>query len=164
MGRDVTDPRQEFRRILGHYPTGVCAVTAMSNADQPLGMIVGSFTSVSLDPPLVGFFPDKSSTTWPDVQNAGRFCINVLADCQEGVCAKLASKGGNKFNGVDYHLSALGSPIIEGALAWIDCELDAVHEAGDHLIVLGQVISLDLHAEGEPMIFHKGGYRRVISV
>lgn len=164
MGYRVSEDRREFRRILGHYPTGVCAVTAMAGPGNPLGLIVGSFTSVSLDPPLVGFFPDKRSSTWPMIRQVGRFCINVLGDLQQGVCARLASGGERKFDGVDYHLSQLGSPIIDGVLAWIDCELDAVHEAGDHYIVLGRVIGLDLHAEGNPLIFHRGGYNKVIPI
>jgi len=127
-------------------------------------MIVGSFTSVSIDPPLVGFFPDKSSSTWPIIRETGRFCINVLSESQQGVCSSLASKGERKFDGVDYHLSPLGSPIIAGTLAWIDCELYAVHEAGDHYIVLGHVNTLDLNTAGDPMIFLKGGYSRAIPV
>lgn len=158
MGCQVIRDAREFRRILGHYPTGVCAITAVTEAGEPLGMIVGSFTSVSLDPPLVGFFPDKSSSTWPRIEAAARFCVNVLGDHQQGVCRSLAAKGEDKFAAIGYSLSELGSPIIDGALAWIDCELDAVHEAGDHFIVLGKVKGLDSHHEGNPMIFHKGGY------
>lgn len=160
----MTDSAREFRRILGHYPTGVCAVTAMGVNGEPVGLIVGSFTSVSLDPPLVGFFPDKNSTTWPQIKEAGRFCINVLRDAQGEVCSKLAAKGAEKFSGINYHLSQLGSPIIDGVLAWIDCQLDAVHDAGDHFIVLGRVEGLDLHSDGGPMIFHKGGYRKVVPI
>lgn len=161
MGRAVIDEAREFRRILGHYPTGVCAITAMAPTGRPVGLIVGSFTSVSLEPKLVGFLPDKSSSTWPQIETAGRFCVNVLADCQAQVCRSLASKMEDKFDGIEFTLSELGSPIIEGALAWIDCELGAVHEAGDHFIVLGRVAGLSLHREGSPMIFHKGGYATV---
>lgn len=153
---------REFRRILGHYPTGVCAVTAMVGG-KPVGMIVGSFTSVSLDPPLVGFFPDRSSSTWPRIESVGRFCVNVLAESQQGVCESLAAKGEDKFANVSFGLSALEAPIIDGALAWVDCELDAVYEAGDHYVVLGRVRGLGLHHEGVPMIFHKGGYGAVAS-
>lgn len=152
---------QEYRQILGHYPTGVCAITAMSNEDEPLGMVVGSFTSVSLKPPLVGFFPDKSSTTWPSIWKSGCFCVNVLGAHQQAVCASLAMKGGEKFENITFDVSSLGSPIIENALAWIDCKLDSVHEMGDHWLVVGRVCELALHADGEAMIFHKGGYKRV---
>jgi flavin reductase (DIM6/NTAB) family NADH-FMN oxidoreductase RutF len=127
-------------------------------------MIVGSFTSVSLTPMLVAFFPDKSSTTWPLIEKAGHFCVNVLSDSQGAVCKALASKGDDKFAGLEYRTSALGAPIIDGALAWIDCELDAVHEAGDHFIVLGRVRELDLHHDGSPLVFHKGGYSKVLPI
>lgn len=160
----MSDEGKNFRRILGHYPTGVCAVTAMAADGTPVGLVVGSFTSVSLDPMLVAFFPDKSSTTWPKVEAAGRFCVNVLGDGQKSVCGALAAKGEDKFAGVDYELSRLGSPIIHGALAWIDCELETVHEAGDHYIVLGRVKDLDLHHEGSPLIFHKGSYGKVLPI
>lgn len=160
----MNEQARNLRHILGHYPTGVCAVTAVRDGGSPAGLIVGSFTSVSLEPMLVAFFPDKSSTSWPQIEKAGRFCVNVLADCQQGVCSALAAKGEDKFSGVDYHLSKLGSPVIAGALAWIDCELDTVHEAGDHYIALGKVHDLDIHDEGSPLIFHKGGYSRVLPI
>ena len=153
-----------FRRIIGHYPTGVCAVTASTSAGAPVGMIVGSFTSVSLEPMLVGFFPDRSSSTWPQIEAAGHFCVNVLSDQQGPVCKALAAKGDAKFAGIDYRRSELGAPIIDGALAWIDCDIHAVHEAGDHFFVLGRVRDLDLHAAGEPLVFHKGGYSRVVTI
>jgi 3-hydroxy-9,10-secoandrosta-1,3,5(10)-triene-9,17-dione monooxygenase reductase component len=150
-----------FRRILGHYPTGVCAVTAMQADGTPAAMIVGSFTSVSLDPPLVAFFPDKGSSSWPKIAACGRFCVNVLADHQEGLCRTLASKDPDKFAAVPHHLSERQAPILDGALAWIDCTLFAVHEAGDHYIAIGQVQALDIHHAGAPLLFHKGAYGTV---
>ena len=147
----------EFRHILGHYPTGVCAVTATAG-EVPIGMIVGSFTSVSLDPPLVAFFPDRSSATWPHIQASGRFCVNVLADGQHEVCRALASRLENKFAGVAYRASDAGSPIIDGVVAWIDCGLHAVHEAGDHFIVIGRVRSLAAEHAGSPLVFLRGAY------
>ena len=147
----------DFRRILGHYPTGVCAVTTCLHG-QPVGMIVGSFTSVSLEPPLVAFFPDRSSSTWPRIQASGRFCVNVLAEGQRDVCRALASKQEDKFAGIAHRSSASGMPIIDDGVVWIDCTLHAVHEAGDHFIVLGEVHALGGDQTGEPMLFHRGGY------
>ena len=107
----VSFDSQEFRRILGHYPTGVCAITAMVDG-SPAGMVVGSFTSVSLDPPLVAFLPDRKSTSWPKIEAAGRFCVNVLAEHQKDVCRALSSKADNKFGAVPYRLSNLMTPLI----------------------------------------------------
>jgi flavin reductase (DIM6/NTAB) family NADH-FMN oxidoreductase RutF len=153
----ATDPKI-FRRVLGHYPTGVCAITAMQADGKPIGMVVGSFTSVSLDPPLVAFFPDRSSSSWPKIQATGRFCVNVLAGHQEPLCRALASKAEKKFAGIDYRLSKAGLPILDGIVAWIDCDLHAVHEAGDHYIVLGLVHTLDVEKQNKPLLFCRGGY------
>lgn len=108
----------EFRRILSHYPTGVCGITSVVG-DRPIGMVVGSFTSVSLDPPLVGFFPDRRSDTWRNIREAGRFCVNVLGMDQLAICKALSAKGTNKFAGLDYRLSDTGLPILGDVAAWM---------------------------------------------
>lgn len=147
-----------FRKVLGHYPTGVCVVTACGDDGRPHGLAVGSFTSVSLDPPLVAFFPDKKSGSWPHIAAAGRFCVNVLGSDQEAVCRRFAAKGGDKFDGVSHRLSKGGSPILDDVVAWIDCALHAVHEAGDHFIVLGEVIELEIERGDRPLLFFRGRY------
>lgn len=126
-------------------------------------MTVGSFASVSLDPPLVSFMPAKSSTTMPKIKESGRFCANILAAGQEDVCRQLALKGGEKFSNLRWELSEHGPPHIGGANAWIDCTITAVHDAGDHEIVVAAVDSLCVaHAES-PLIFLRGGYGRFAS-
>lgn len=147
-----------FRRVLGHYPTGVCVVTAIDDLGVPVGMVVGSFTSVSLDPPLVAFFPDKRSTSWPRIAAAGKFCVNVLGSDQEALCRQIAGKGPDKFAGVSHRTSTNGSPILDGVVAWVDCSLHAVHEAGDHYIVLGEVVELETESTNRPLLFFQGGY------
>ncbi|MBB3982153.1 flavin reductase (DIM6/NTAB) family NADH-FMN oxidoreductase RutF [Sphingobium fontiphilum] len=147
-----------FRRVLGHYPTGVCVVTAVDESGAPIGMVVGSFTSVSLDPPLVAFFPDKSSKSWPPIQQAGRFCVNVLASDQRDLCRQFAVSGGDKYAGVSHRASVNGSPILDDVVAWIDCTLEAVHEAGDHYIVLGRVAALEVDRPSSPLLFFQGAY------
>jgi flavin reductase (DIM6/NTAB) family NADH-FMN oxidoreductase RutF len=147
-----------FRRVLGHYPTGVCVVTAIEPDGASTGMIVGSFTSVSLDPPLVAFFPDKSSTSWPRIARAGKFCVNVLASDQQELCRRFAAKGGDKFAGISHRLSTNGSPVLDNVVAWIDCTLEAVHGAGDHFIVLGRVRELDIARADQPLLFFRGQY------
>lgn len=157
--RPSIDPHK-FRQVLGHYPTGVCVITATGPDGHPVGMVVGSFTSVSLDPPLVGFFPDRGSSSWPKVAAAGRFCVNVLSAEQESICRTLASKDADKFATIEHGPSALGSPILAGAVAWIDCELYSVNEAGDHFAVLGLVTHIDIADGGLPLLFCQGGYGR----
>lgn len=147
-----------FRRVLGHYPTGVCVVTAIEPGGERVGLVVGSFTSVSLDPPLVAFFPAESSSSWPRIEQAGKFCVNVLASDQQALCQRFSARGGDKFEGVTHRISDNGSPILDGVVAWIDCTLHATHEAGDHRIVLGAVVALEVEKPGRPLLFFQGSY------
>jgi flavin reductase (DIM6/NTAB) family NADH-FMN oxidoreductase RutF len=148
----------QFREVLGAYPTGVSVVTAMGADGEPLGMVVGTFTSVSLDPPLVGFLPDKKSTTWPQIEAAGHFCVNVLASDQQEICRQVSAKGPEKFVGVDYALSRHNLPVIANSIASIECSIHSVVEAGDHWIVLGKVLGLEVTRVDDPMLFHRGRY------
>lgn len=149
-----------FRQVLGQYPTGVCVITA-SPPDLPqVGMVVGSFTSVSLDPPLVAFLPDRSSTTWPKIQSAGKFCVNILGAEQESLCRHFAAKSPEKFQNIPCRMSTLGAPILNDSVAWLDCEIDSVNEAGDHYIVVGRVHDLHIESGGLPLLFFQGGYGR----
>jgi len=155
MAIDQTD----FRKVLGHYPTGVCVITGRNEGGEPVGMAVGSFTSVSLSPPLVAFFPDRSSSTWPHIHSSGKFCVNILASNQKAVCERFARKGEKKFDGFSHGVSDFDLPVLDGSVAWIDCLLEAVHEVGDHFFAIGRVQKLTLGAEdGDPLLFFKGGY------
>lgn len=156
MGEATIDPAL-FRRVLGAYPTGVAVITAMDSDGAPAGMVVGTFTSVSLDPPLVGFLPDKTSSSWPKIEQAGRFCVNVLGSDQQQLCRQLAGKG-DRFAGVDLILSDHGLPVLAGCLAVIECTIHSVTEAGDHWFVLGNVLRMAVPREADPMLFHRGRY------
>ena len=149
----------KFRQVLGHFPTGVTVVTA-APPEGPVGLAVGSFASVSLDPPLVAFFPDRGSSSWPKIEQAGAFCVNILAEDQEGVCRRFASKGDDKFAGLGWKPAASGAPVLDGVLAWIDCDIDEVLDAGDHFCVLGRVRDLEVAHDGAPLLFFRGGYGR----
>jgi flavin reductase (DIM6/NTAB) family NADH-FMN oxidoreductase RutF/DNA-binding IclR family transcriptional regulator len=149
-----------FRHVLGHFPTGVVVVTAMRAGGEPAGMAVGSFTSVSLDPPLVAFLPDRSSTSFPRIREAGSFCINVLAGDQEHVCRAFATRGGDKYSSATWTPAGSGAPVLDGVVAWIDCDIDQVLEAGDHYIVLGRVRDLAVTQQASPLLFFRGGYGR----
>jgi flavin reductase (DIM6/NTAB) family NADH-FMN oxidoreductase RutF len=159
-------PSRWFRQVLGHFPTGVVIVTAV-NDGQPAGMAIGSFTSVSLDPPLVAILPAKTSTSWPAIEAAGSFCVNILSARQEALCRVFATSGADKFAGVSWRAAPSGSPVLAGALAWIDCTLEQVVEAGDHFIALGRVTALDMGEPDEeeglsgPLVFFQGGYGTV---
>jgi 3-hydroxy-9,10-secoandrosta-1,3,5(10)-triene-9,17-dione monooxygenase reductase component len=156
------DP-QEFRRVLGHFPTGVTVVTAAGD-EGPAGMAIGSFASVSLDPPLVMFCPGRDSSSWKKMKEVGSFCVNVLGDDQADVCGVFAGKADDKFAGIDWTTEATGSPVLPGAIAWIDCTLHAVHDGGDHDIVVGTVEALGTGARNGPLLFFQGGYGRYESL
>lgn len=151
---------RHFRSVLGQYPTGVVLVTSISRAGEALGMTVGSFTSVSIDPPLIAFMPSRESESWKSLRASGdRFCINVLGAAQENVCRAIATRKTNKFHDIPWHASTQGMPIVEGAVAYIDCTVDDVYDAGDHHIVVGRVLDLDATEESAyPLLFFRGGY------
>jgi len=145
-----------FKEVLGHFPTGVTVVTAMEEG-APVGFTCQSFTSLSLDPPMVALAPAKSSTSWPRIARAGAFCVNVLSSHQEALCRNFAVSGGDKFEGVAWHPGPSGAPVLEGCLAWVDCALGIIHDAGDHELVTGQVLGLGV-GEGLPLVFYRGGF------
>ena len=152
---------KRFRNVLGKFATGVVAVTAVDSATgEPTGLAANSFTSVSLHPPLVAFCVAHTSTTWPKMRTAGRLCINILAEHQREICLQLATKGGNKFNGLGWTTSPAGHPVLDGAVAWLECSVETEHEAGDHVIVVCRVHSLDKHHSGDPLLFYSGSYGR----
>jgi 3-hydroxy-9,10-secoandrosta-1,3,5(10)-triene-9,17-dione monooxygenase reductase component len=150
---------RKFRDVLGRFATGITVVTAVSGG-QPVGMTCQSFMSVSLDPPLVLFSPAKTSRAWPAIQRSGRFCVNFLAADQEPLSATMASRGVDKFADLGWTATPeTGSPLLEGALGYVDCTIHAVHETGDHYVVIGRVQDLDATRDGEPLLFYRGEYR-----
>ncbi|MDH4169607.1 MAG: flavin reductase family protein [Acidimicrobiia bacterium] len=146
-----------FRRVMGCFPTGVTVVTAM-DGDQPVAMVIGSFGSVSLDPPLVMFLPGNTSKTWPQIERAGHFCVNVMGHDQLEVCNAFFTKEVDPFDTFGWEPAGSGAPRLEGSSAWIDCAIDNVVEAGDHYIVIGRVLDLDGDHERVPLVFHGGRY------
>lgn len=155
----VVDPAN-FRETLGHYPTGVAVVTAVAGDGNPAGMVVGSFSSVSLDPPLIAFFPATESYSFERLRTASAFCVNVLASDQEPLCRKLATGGADKFDGVGWRPGPLGSPVLAGAVSWIECTFEDIRAAGDHYVVLGRVHELAVERSTLPLLFFQGGYGR----
>ncbi len=158
-GQGVAVDPIRFREVLGQYPTGVVVVTALGEDGTPTGMTVGSFTSVSLHPPLVAFLPDKKSSSWRALRACGRrFCVNVLAADQERICRQVATRKTGKFDGIAWRLSPTGLPVIEGCVASIDCTIADVVNAGDHHIVIGAVDTLAVERSSLPLLFFRGGY------
>ncbi len=157
--RPPVDPA-EFRRVLGHFASGVTIVTAL-DATGPTGFACQSFASLSLDPPLVAFMVARTSTTWPRIADAGAFCVNILGAGQRELCRSFAVSGADKFAGVDWTPAPTsGSPLLPDAPAWIDCAITAVHTGGDHLIVVGRVDSLGATEDSDPLLFHRGRFGR----
>lgn len=149
---------EDFRLLMSHFPAGVVAVTAVRD-NMPVGLVVGSFFSVSLTPLLVGFSVARLSTSWPRIRRgSGGFCVNVLAADQGWVSDALAIPGSEKFGCVGWSLSPGGSPIITGALAYLDCGLEATHDAGDHVIVIGRVNHFRRLQATDPLVFYRRGY------
>ncbi|MFI8232127.1 flavin reductase family protein [Streptomyces sp. NPDC085900] len=162
--RAPVDPG-EFRRVLGNFATGVTIVTAHAGPgeDTPAGFACQSFSSLSLDPPLIAFMVGRASTTWPRIARAGAFCVNVLGAHQGELCRAFAVSGADKFTGVAYDAAPVsGAPRLTGAVAWIDCAIHAVHTGGDHLIVVGRVEALGAaEAPDGPLLFHRGRFDRL---
>jgi flavin reductase (DIM6/NTAB) family NADH-FMN oxidoreductase RutF len=158
MSREI-DPAL-FRETLGHYPTGVAVVTAVTEDGTPAGMVVGTFSSVSMNPPLIAFYPMSNSRSFATLRNAATFCINVLASDQEALCRQMATGGEHKFDGVDWKPGPLGSPILDGVVSWVECTFEDIREAGDHFIVLGLVQELAVERSTLPLLFFQGGYGR----
>lgn len=147
-----------LRRVMGHFATGVTVVTAM-DGDEPVGFTCQTFASLSLDPPLVMFSPQKLSSTWPRIQRAGAFCVNILADDQETLCRAFAASGTDKYRGVGWKPGpATGAPVLQDVLAWVEGRIVAEHDGGDHVIVVGRVLDLEVVQEGRPLLFYRGGF------
>lgn len=166
----VDDPEaagraRTFRDVLGLFCTGVTVVTSIA-AGKPVGMTCQSFSSVSLDPPLVLFCPAKTSRAWPQMQRSGFFCVNLLSVEQEHVSQGMATKGAEKYDGISWRPGRTGAPVLDGVLGFVDCTVEKVHEAGDHYIVVGRVQELSL-GDGRdgmtpevPLLFHRGAYTK----
>lgn len=156
---ELTVPEaNQFRAVMANFPTGVVVVTAAAGDGTPIGMVVGSFTSISLDPLLVGFFPSKGSTTYAALSGLPHFAINVLTADQEHLCRAFAARSADKFAGVGWLPGPNGAPLIDGALAWIACDVERTVDLGDHHLVVGRPTYLEVGAPGLPLLFFQGAY------
>jgi len=151
------DDGAAFRQVLGHFCTGVTVITA-AEAGRPAGFACQAFAALSLVPPLVLFCPSRSSATWPVIERTGRFCANVLADGQQELARRFGTSGDDKFADIKWSPSPAGAPVLDGALTWVECAVEAVHEAGDHFLVTGRVTGLGPCRAGRPLLFYRGRY------
>jgi 3-hydroxy-9,10-secoandrosta-1,3,5(10)-triene-9,17-dione monooxygenase reductase component len=150
---------QHFRTVLGHFATGVAVVTAINRGD-PVGLTIQSFCALSLDPPLVLVCPALTSTSWPRIDEVGKLCVNLLAEGQETIARQFARSGGDKYGGIGWTpASETGSPKLDGALAWIDCQIEDGYAGGDHLIVTCRVLDLAARTDLRPLVFFQSGFQ-----
>jgi 3-hydroxy-9,10-secoandrosta-1,3,5(10)-triene-9,17-dione monooxygenase reductase component len=156
----VTPDDRRFRDVFGHFATGVTIITAM-DGDEPVGMAANSFTSLSLDPPLVLFCVAHSSSTWPRIEGAGVFAVNILGEGHEDLCRLFAQKGADRFGATPWRNGVSGSPVLEEAIAYLDCTFEAEYPGGDHKIVVGRVLDVDVRDDARPLLFYKGMYGRI---
>jgi len=149
-----------FRRALGQFAAGVTIVTTRDGQGRSLGLTVTAFCSVSLEPPLVLVCVDHRSEAHVGFRHAGRFGISVLAEGQEDVSRRFAGGGAAKFAGLKLMDGGTGVPLIPGALAHLECRVAATHQAGDHMIYIGEVVAVDVQP-GRPLLYHDRDYRRL---
>jgi 3-hydroxy-9,10-secoandrosta-1,3,5(10)-triene-9,17-dione monooxygenase reductase component len=148
-----------LKAVMGRFATGVVVVTALDD-EGPVGFTCQSFVSLSLDPPFVSLAPAKSSTSWPRIMRAGRFCANVLSEDQAALAERFSVRDIDRFDGVAWSPTGGGCPLLGGVLAWVECDLELIHDAGDHEFVIGRVRDLGT-ADGSPLIFYGSGYTRL---
>jgi 3-hydroxy-9,10-secoandrosta-1,3,5(10)-triene-9,17-dione monooxygenase reductase component len=162
-----------LREVLGHFVSGIVVVTAAgrefdpaagreidtaAGRGGPLGFTCQSFASLSLDPPLVSLAPARTSSTWPRIRAVGAFCVNVLAAEHEDVSVAFARSGVDKFAGVAWTPAPSGAPVLHGVSAWVDCELWAEYDGGDHTIAVGRVLDLSADPTRPPLLYYRGRY------
>jgi 3-hydroxy-9,10-secoandrosta-1,3,5(10)-triene-9,17-dione monooxygenase reductase component len=159
----MTEPLDvaRLKAVMGHFATGVTIVAGIES-DEPIGFTAQSFHSLSMDPPLILVCPSKTVSSWPRIRDTGKFCVSILSRDQEDVCMTFASKSADKFTGVDWHAApGTGTPMLDGAMAWIDCELESEHDGGDHTIVVGRVVHVDINpGDFHPLLFFRAGFGR----
>lgn len=146
-----------FRQVLGHFASGVTVITA-AGGEGPVGFTCQSFTSLSLDPPLVCFAPARRSSSWPRIRAARYFCINVLAEDQAEISNAFARSGTDKFSNVAWIPGRHGAPEIANASARIHCQIHNEIDGGDHTVVIARVLDLAADSSRAPLVFYRGRY------
>ena len=152
---------EEFRQALGRFASGVTVVTCKSDRGNPCGLTVSAFSSLSLEPPLVLICIDGRASVYADLQEGSFFAVNVLAQDQESVSRRFASRDADRFKGIGYREGKTGAPLIDGALAYIECRVVHSYAGGDHTIFVGQVEASEV-SDGKPLLYFRGGYSSIV--
>lgn len=153
--------KNELRRVMGHFATGVTIITTHAADGELFGLTANAVTSVSLNPPLVLVCVDKKADSYPHFEESKAFTVNILCAEQEDLSRRFAVSGGKKFEGVAYRVGANGAPILSSILGYLECTLVGSYDGGDHTIYIGEVEQAETEADGEPLLFFRGGYRNI---
>lgn len=153
-----------FRQALGSFPTGVAIVTAISPNQPPVGITVNSFTSVSLEPPLVLWCIDRRSDRYEAFTKASGFTISVLGTVHEDVSSRLSKQGSHSLEGIELIDTEIGAPALADSLAFFECANEAVYEGGDHAILIGRVLRFARREAGAPLVYFRGRYGALAQV
>jgi len=153
----------EFRRVLGHFASGVTVVTARDpDSERPIGLTVSAFASLSLDPTLVLICVEQGADSHDYIARSRHFAVNMLDEHGELLARRFASDDADgRFEGVAHRVRATGAPVLDDALAWVDCTLHECYHGGDHTIYVGEVVAADAR-DGGPLLFYRGGYARLV--
>lgn len=160
MSISSIDPR-DFRNAMGCFASAVTVISTTTADDRAVGLTVNSFNSVSLDPPLVLFCLGREASNFKDFLSSGRFAVNILRQGQVKISNGFAADGGKYFENMVSKRSTLGNPLVPDAIAMFDCETEAIHDGGDHVIMIGRVIELSQDPEGDPLVYYRGRYSNV---
>jgi flavin reductase (DIM6/NTAB) family NADH-FMN oxidoreductase RutF len=153
--------QSEFRRVMGHFATGVTVITTHDGSGKLTGLTANAVSSVSLNPPLVLVCIDKSAESYPSFGASKVFAINILSEEQETISRRFAKSGGDKFTGLGYRAGKTGAPLLNDTIAFLDCEVRHEFDAGDHTIYVGEVTDLGVEGELDPLLYFRGGYRNL---
>jgi len=156
--KHMTFDARQFRDALGCFATGVSVVTSYNQQKEPMGVTVNSFSSVSLDPPLILFSLAHTGNHCQEFKVSGKFAVNVLSTHQKDLCDRFASPKEDRFKGVEYELGENECPVFEESLSVLECEIFALQEAGDHLVFICRVTNVHAKTDEKPLLFYKGGF------
>ena len=160
-GRTVIFSQRDFRDALGMFPSGVCVISGRASDDRPIGITASSFTSVSLDPPLISFNVSKSLRSFADILGMETFVVSVLTESQSVVSSGFAQAGSDKWACTEFKSGRTSNPVIVPNIAVFECHRYGIHEAGDHMLILGRVVHFEIDESAQPLVYFRGKYRRM---